>query len=93
MRWVARDRGVIGTYLHIQRARPIFGFGCTDNHNVLPNIVGPWFPLRDGEESTKPFYYVSMLTLLKPWHDLRALKDVDDDWKTTFDGFMENGKQ
>ena len=68
-------------------------FCRTDNHNVLPNIVGPWFPRRDGEESTKAFYYASMLALLKPWRDLRALKDVDDDWKTTFDRFMENGKQ
>lgn len=27
----------------------------TDNHNILPNVVGPWFPRRDGEESTKSF--------------------------------------
>jgi hypothetical protein len=24
-----------------------------ENHNWLPNIVGPWPPRRDGEESTK----------------------------------------
>ena len=66
---------------------------CTDNHNVLPNVVGPWFPRCDGEESTKSFYYASMLALLKPWCDLRALKDVDNDWETMFERFMQDAKQ
>ena len=68
---------VIGTYPHIPKVQPI-----------LPNVVGPWFPRRDGEESTKPFYYASMMALLKPWRDLQALKNYDDEWESVFDRFM-----
>lgn len=64
-----------------------------ENHNTLPNIVGPWFPRRDGDETTKPFYYASMLALLKPWRDLRRLKGESDDWETMFDKFIQNGNQ
>ena len=64
-----------------------------ENHNTLPNIVGPWFPHRDGDERTKPFYYASMLALLKPWRDLRALKEDDDEWEIAYDRFMRNAKQ
>ena len=62
---------------------------CMENHNFLPNIVGPWFPRRDGEDSTKPFYYASMLALLKPWRDLRELKEEDENWEYRFNLFLE----
>ena len=73
-----------GTYHRIPRV---------DNHNYLPNIVGPWFPRRDGEENTKSFYYASMLALLKPWRDLQNLKEEEESWKAAFDLFMERGCQ
>lgn len=65
----------------------------SENHNSLPNIVGPWFPRRDGEETTKAFYYASMLALLKPWRDLRNLKKEDQNWDDEFDTFMLKGTQ
>ena len=64
-----------------------------DHHNSLPNIVGPWFPRRDGEEATKPYYYASMLALLKPWRDLHLLKADDERWETAFATFLENASQ
>jgi hypothetical protein len=60
------------------------------NHNSLPNIVGPWFPRRDVEESEKGFYWASMLALLKPWRDLRCLKDDGETWRVAFERYMEN---
>lgn len=64
-----------------------------ENHNFLPNVVGPWFPRRDGEESTKPFYHASMLALLKPWRDLRELKDENKSWEDEFNFFLETASQ
>ena len=64
-----------------------------ENHNFLPNIVGPWFPRRDGEESTKPYYYAAMLALLKPWRDLRQLKDDNESWESAFMAFIECATQ
>ena len=34
-----------------------------------------------------------MLALLKPWRDLRALKEEDDEWEIAYDRFMRNAKQ
>ena len=64
-----------------------------ENHNFLPNVVGPWFPRRDGEESTKPFYYASMLALLNPWRDLRDLKEENETWENRFNIFMQSASQ
>lgn len=71
---------------HVRIRRP-------ENHNFLPNVVGPWFPRRDGEETTRPFYHASMLALLKPWRDLRELKDDDENWEDQFNFFMEHASQ
>ena len=65
----------------------------SENHNFLPNIVGCWLPRRDGEESTKPYYYASMLAFLKPWRDLRCLKDECDSWESAFERYMRNATQ
>lgn len=64
-----------------------------EDHNCLPNIIGPWLPRRDGEENTKAYYYASMLAFLKPWRDLRDLKDACDTWKDAFDKYMQNATQ
>ena len=61
----------------------------SENHNFLPNIVGPWLPQRDGEDSTRPYYYASMLALLKPWRELEDLKRDDENWEFAFNTFME----
>jgi hypothetical protein len=64
-----------------------------DNHNTLPNIVGPWLPRRDGEESTRPFYFAAMLAFLKPWRDLNRLKNDGDTWESAFDRYMQTASQ
>jgi hypothetical protein len=40
-----------------------------ENHNNLPNFMGPWLPRHD-EPAIYPLYYASMLMLLKPWRTL-----------------------
>jgi hypothetical protein len=64
-----------------------------ENHNYLPNIVGPWLPRGDGEEDTKSYYYAAMLAFLKPWRDLRELIDNCGSWEMAFNQFMENANQ
>jgi hypothetical protein len=73
-----------GTHLRVARL---------DDHNVLPNIVGPWLPRRDGEDNSRGFYYASMLALLKPWRDLRYLKNEEQTWEHAFTFFMANAGQ
>jgi hypothetical protein len=65
----------------------------SENRTVLPNIVGPWFPRRDGDESTKPYYYASMLALLKPWKTLDELKINFHTWEDAFTNFMNTTNQ
>ena len=66
---------------------------CVENHNALPNIVGPWLPRRDGEPDTRSFYYAAMLSLLKPWRDLRDLKREDETWEMEFNIYMKEAVQ
>ena len=63
------------------------------NHNWLPNIVGPWPPRRDSDESTNSYYFASMLALLKPWRDLRELIGSHETWEKAFIHFMDNATQ
>jgi hypothetical protein len=63
------------------------------NHNVLPNIVGPWFPRRDGREDTKSYYYAAMLALLKPWRNVQELKDEHQTWESAFYIYMQTASQ
>ena len=65
----------------------------SENHNFLPNIVGPWLPRRDGDDSTRPYYYASMLALLKPWRELEDLKRDDENWEFAFNTFMETASR
>jgi hypothetical protein len=62
-------------------------------HNYLPNIVGSWPPRRDDDESAKPFYYASMLSLLKPWRTFHDLIESFDDWESAFNQFMRIATQ
>ena len=71
---------------HVRVGRP-------DGHNMLPNIVGPWLPHRDGDESTRPFYFAAMLAFLKPWRDLNHLKGNANCWETAFEGYMSTTTQ
>ena len=64
-----------------------------ENHNFLPNIVGSWFPQRDGDDDTKSYYYASMLTLLKPWRNLLDLKNEDESWQWAFNLYMQDASQ
>ena len=64
-----------------------------DNHNFLPNIVGPWLPRRDDEGGTKSYYYAAMLAFLKPWRDLRELIGDCESWEVAFNQFLENANQ
>ena len=65
----------------------------SDGHNVLPNIVGPWLPRRNGDESTRPFYFASMLAFLKPWRNLKDLNGHADCWETAFETYMARTSQ
>jgi len=57
------------------------------HHNTLPNFIGRYFPSRDDEDQ-QSFYFASMLSLLKPWRNLRTdLKRVDQTWEEAFDEF------
>lgn len=64
-----------------------------ENHVYLPNIVGPWFPRRDGDENSKPYYFAAMLSVLKPWRTLETLKDHLESWESAFESFMVNANQ
>ena len=56
-------------------------------HNTLPNFIGRYFPSRDDDDQ-RSFYYASMLTLLKPWRDLRTnLKYPSQTWEEAFNVF------
>jgi hypothetical protein len=60
----------------------------SQNHTYMPNIVGPWFPRRDVIEDEE-FYFASILTLLRPWRDIRQLRGEDKTWKEEGIGFLE----
>ena len=62
-------------------------------HCNLPNIVGQWLPRRDDEDNQE-LYFASMLTLLKPWRDVKVdLKDTGETWKEAFDCFINTDKE
>lgn len=39
------------------------------------------------------YYEASMLALLKPWRDLRHLKNDNESWKTAYDEYMQTAIQ
>jgi PIF1-like helicase len=59
----------------------------TAGHNVLPNIIGRYFPRRDDPEM-EDLYSASMLALLKPWRNLQTLKSNLLTWRQAFDIFI-----
>lgn len=65
----------------------------SENHNTLPNIVGPWLPRRDREDDTKSYYYAAMLAFLKPWRNLHQLKSCEETWEMAYNVYMENASQ
>jgi len=64
----------------------------TNFHNMLPNIVGPWFPHRDDLQKQN-IYFASMLALLRPWRQLSQLKSKDRTWETEFGIFVQSTSQ
>jgi hypothetical protein len=79
-----------GTYLSIHsKATTHYRVSRTQNHNALPNIVGPWLPRRDGDASTKSYYYAAMLSFLKPWRELHDIKRVAEAWEGAFESYMK----
>ena len=64
-----------------------------DNHNFLPNIIGPWLPHQEEEGGTKSYYYATMLAFLKSWRDLQELIGDSETWEIAFNQFMENANQ
>lgn len=65
----------------------------TDHHKNIPNIIGLWFPKRDDVHEDNNFYYASILALLKPWRDMRTLKDVGQTWEEGFNDFLQEASQ
>ena len=56
-------------------------------HNTLPNLVGPSLPRNDDQER-RPFYCASVLMLLKPWRDIRRLKEQEQIWENALESFL-----
>ena len=82
-------RNSTGRYLTNHPRSTTHARSCrSENHNFLPNIVGPWLPRRDGDENMKEYYFASILTLLKPWRDLRCLKNDDESWEVAYDAYL-----
>ena len=60
---------------------------CSAGHNMLPNIIGSWFPRRD-DENTYDGFCAAMLVLLKPWRNMSCdLKPNDTSWAAAFEAF------
>jgi len=56
-------------------------------HRNLPNFLGRWFP-RNDDEATYDVYCATMITLLKPWRDLKTdLKLPIEGWAVAFEAF------
>ncbi|KAI5897421.1 uncharacterized protein SCHCODRAFT_02486841, partial [Schizophyllum commune H4-8] len=60
----------------------------SEGHNNLPNFVGGPLP-RNDDPDQYDFYCASMLTLLKPWRDIRQLKGEAQTWKEAFAEFCD----
>ena len=61
-----------------------------EDHNMLPNFVGPPFPRNDDKDS-RELYSACMLMLLKPWRYLEVdLKEVNETWHEAFDKFINS---
>jgi hypothetical protein len=58
-----------------------------EEHNMLPNIVGPYLPRNDVEISYK-FYCASMLSLLRPWREIQDLLVLGQSWSISFASFI-----
>ena len=90
----ARPKNESRRYLnHHPRSSTHIRVARSEDHNVLPNIVGSWLPRRDGEEGSKSFYCASMLAFLKPWRDLYRLKRDDETWESAFESYMTIASQ
>lgn len=90
----ARPKNESRRYLnHHPRSSTHIRVARSEDHNVLPNIVGSWLPRRDGEEGSKSFYCASMLAFLKPWRDLYHLKRDDETWESAFESYMTIASQ
>lgn len=89
---VGRTRNARGCYLsnhpkahsHIQIQR-------SEDHNYLPNVVGPWFPRRDRVD--EDFYYAAILALLRPWRDLQELRREGETWKEEGLSFLQKATE
>ncbi|QRV90748.1 Helitron helicase-like domain at N-terminus [Ceratobasidium sp. AG-Ba] len=62
------------------------------DHNMLLNVVGPYLPRNDHPE-TYNFYCASMLSLLKPWRDLRDLLSPGQSWPDALTSFLTSATQ
>jgi hypothetical protein len=58
----------------------------SQGHRNLPNLIGRYFPRRD-DPKIYPFYCACILTLLKPWQDLKT--DLKSPLQTWPDAFRE----
>ena len=61
----------------------------SNNHNILPNFIGSYFPQRDVDD-VHSFYCASMLLLLKPWRDIKQdSKTSDQTWSQALDDLID----
>ncbi|KAF8673089.1 helicase family, partial [Rhizoctonia solani] len=61
-------------------------------HNTLPNMIGPYFPRRaDADQSDR--HAAWCLTLLKPWRSLAELKSTEQSWTDALKEFTETSSE
>lgn len=56
-------------------------------HNTIPKTIGQFYPTHDDPDNVD-FFYASMLSLCKPWRNLKDLKSVDESWEEAYNNFL-----
>ena len=59
----------------------------TLGHNMLPAIVGPFFP-PNNDLKKRDIYCIAILSTLKPWRDVKTLKNGYETWEQAYQTFL-----
>ncbi|KAF4618642.1 hypothetical protein D9613_009831 [Agrocybe pediades] len=62
-----------------------------DNKKLVPNFIGGSIP-RETEHNAD-YYYLTMLTLFKPWRTAKDIKGPTDTWKEAFSNYTFSERQ
>jgi hypothetical protein len=53
----------------------------------MPHVPGKWFP-HANDPDHRELYCASMLSLLKPWHNIIHIKNNTDSFASTYESFI-----